>query len=252
MSVELQFTHGDHAATITLARPQALNALNQALLDDLANAFREADARGVRVIVLRGEGRAFSAGADRKDYPGYRAPEQHEGHTQQAINVGNRVAEAIMGTNAVTVAQVQGHAIGGGLVLAMCCDMRFAADEARLSLPELTLGLPLGWGGLYRLVQLVGTTRAWEILCTGRSLGGQEAVAIGLCSGAAPAAALAAMVDERVTQLLGIAPAALLLSKRQFRAMAATAALGMLSELDGPLLLGALRGPGAAGAFDLR
>ncbi|GAP38856.1 enoyl-CoA hydratase/isomerase family protein [Piscinibacter sakaiensis] len=252
MGVDLHFTHGGQAAAITLARPQARNALDTATLDALTAAFREADAAGARVIVLRGAGPAFCAGADRKAYPGYRLPEQDEAHTQQAIGIGNRVARAILGCNAVTVAQVQGAAIGGGLVLAMACDLRFAADDARLALPELTLGLPLGWGGLQRLVQLVGSTRAWEILASGRALGGQEAAAIGLCTGAAPAEALAARVDEQVERLLAIAPAALLLTKRQFRALAATAALGAIDELDGPLLLGALRQPGAADAFGLR
>lgn len=249
MSVELNYDDGGRSATVTLTRPEALNALDQAMLDEVAAAFGEADARGVRVIVLRGAGRSFCAGADRKAYPGYSAAETDEARAQQAINVGNRVSQAIMGTNAVTLAQVHGHAIGGGLVLAMCCDMRFAAEDARLSLPELSLGLPLGWGGLYRLVQLVGATRAWEILAGGAVLSGREAAAAGLCSMAVPADVLAERVAARVAGLLAIDPAALLVTKRQFRALAATAGLGALAELDGPLLLGSLRGAGATQAF---
>ena len=243
MSVDLSWNSAQTVATVTLNRPETRNAMTAEAMMEVAENFQVADAEGARIILLRGEGPTFCAGADRKDYPGFSSREENAGKSQNAIEIGVALKRAMTGTNALTIAQVQGHAVGGGLVMAMCCDMRFAAEDARLSLPELKLALPLGWGALYRLVELVGTTRAWSILAEFEELSGTQAVEAGLFSATVPAAELAANVQGRIENLLNIDPEALYLTKRQFRAIAARASIGNMDDLDGAILLGPLRGP---------
>ncbi|MBH1963027.1 MAG: enoyl-CoA hydratase/isomerase family protein [Comamonadaceae bacterium] len=250
MTVSLNFSHEGAVATVSLARPEARNALNYAMLEQVSDAFRVADSRGARIIVLRADGPSFCAGADRKAYPGFSSGESNEALAQHAINIGNRVTQTIASTNALTIAQVHGHAVGGGLVLAMCCDMRFTADDARLSLPELSLGLPLAWGALYRLIGMVGTTKAWDMLASMEILSGSEAAQIGLCSAAVPAAELPGLVSRKIEGFLKINPQALFLTKRQFRAISAKASFGNLEDLDGSLLLGPLRANTFDNAFE--
>ncbi|WP_415183192.1 enoyl-CoA hydratase/isomerase family protein [Phaeovulum sp.] len=242
MSIDLSWNTEGTVATVSLNRPEALNAMTYEALTEVAAAFQAADAKGARIIVLRGEGRSFCAGADRKKYPGFSSAEKDEGLAQHAIEVGIALKRALMGTNALTIAQLHGHVVGGGLVMGMCCDMRFVAEDAKLSLPELKLALPLGWGALYRLIELVGTTRAWAMLAEFEELSGAQSVQAGLCAAAFPADDLAGAVAARVAQLLTIDPEALFLTKRQFRAIAARASFGNIEDLDGALLLGPLRG----------
>lgn len=243
MNIELTWNDAQTVATVTLNRPEALNALTVQGMNDIARAIQQADARGARVILLRGAGRSFCAGADRRQYPGYSSTETNTGVSQSAIEIGVRLKRAVTQTNALTVAQIHGHALGGGLVLALFCDLRFAAEDAQLSLPELRLGLPLGWGALYRLVELVGTTRAWAMLTDCTAVSGRDGVDIGLISAAYAAAELEGKVHERVENLLQLDPEALFLTKRQFRSIAARASFGNIEELDGALLLGPLQGP---------
>lgn len=250
MSIDLTWSHDDQVAIVTLNRPEALNAMTAEALNNVARAFETADSEGARIILLRGAGRSFCAGADRKRYPGYRSTEENIGRAQSAIDVGVGLKRAMMGTNALTIAQIHGHVVGGGLVMAMCCDLRFAADDAKLSLPELKLALPLGWGALYRLIELVGTTRAWKLLVEFEVISGADAVDAGLITDASPAYDLAAMVNRRIEALLEIDPEALFLTKRQFRAISARASFGNIEDLDGVLLLGPLRGPKVREKFE--
>lgn len=249
MSIDLTFSHEGALATVSIVRPEARNALSYQMMEQVADAFRTADVRGARIILLRGEGGSFCAGADRKAYPGFSANQTDEALTQHAINVGNRVTQAIAQTNALTIAQIQGHAVGGGVVFAMCCDMRFAANDARLSLPELSLGLPLGWGALYRLVDMVGTSKAWDMLASLEVLSGSDAALAGLCNASVPVGELSDFVSRKIEAFLKINPQALFLTKRQFRAISAKASLGNLEDLDGALLLGPLRANSFNNAF---
>jgi enoyl-CoA hydratase/carnithine racemase len=243
MSIDLTWNDAGTVATVTLNRPEALNAMTAAALGEVGDAFQRADREGARIILLRGAGRSFCAGADRKQYPGFKSAEKDEGIAQHAIEVGIRLKRARVNVNALTIAQVHGHVVGGGLVMAMNCDMRFAAEDAKMSLPELKLALPLGWGALYRLIELVGTTRAWAMLAEFQELSGRQAVEAGLVSDAFAADQLAEKVQGRIENLLQIDPEALFLTKRQFRAIAARAAFGNIEDLDGAMLLGPLRGP---------
>ncbi|WP_458792930.1 enoyl-CoA hydratase/isomerase family protein [Yoonia sp. MH D7] len=249
MSIDLSWNDAGTVATVTLNRPEALNAMTGEALMQVADHFQQADADGARIILLRGEGRSFCAGADRKEYPGFKSSEENVGKAQNAIEIGIHMKRAMTGTNALTIAQVHGHVVGGGLVMAMCCDMRFAANDARMSLPELKLALPLGWGALYRLIELVGPTRAWSIMAEFEELSGTQAVEAGLFSAAMPADTLAANVQSRIENMLNIDAEALYLTKRQFRAIAARSSFGNMDDLDGAILLGPLRGPNVRQKF---
>lgn len=249
MSIDLIWNDANTVATVTLNRPEALNAMTSEALGQVGDAFQRADRQGARIILLRGAGRSFCAGADRKQYPGFKSCEKDEGVAQHAIEVGIRLKRAMTGVNALTIAQVHGHVVGGGLVMAMNCDMRFAADDAKMSLPELKLALPLGWGALYRLIELVGTTRAWAMLAEFEVLSGRRAVEVGLFSDSFRPDELEQKVQGRIENLLQIDPEALFLTKRQFRAIAARASLGNIEDLDGAMLLGPLRGPNVREKF---
>lgn len=240
--VEMQWSRDDQVATITIMRPKVRNALDFDTLEAVGQAFAAADAAGARVIVLRGDGPSFCAGADLRSYPGPHPDEADPVRAQSKINIGNQACNAVAATNAVTITVIQGHAIGGGLALALACDIRLVADDATLSLPELSLGLPLGWGGLYRIIAALGATGAWEMLTNGRVLTGGESVARGLCSQAGSARSLQPLLEDRLDRLLAIDAQTLILTKRQFRAVARCASTGDLEQLDGVLLMSALDG----------
>ncbi|WP_290857744.1 enoyl-CoA hydratase/isomerase family protein [Hamadaea sp.] len=168
-------------ATITLDRPEVLNAQTTATwesLRDIGSALR-AD---VRVVVLRGEGRAFSAGLDLAHAQANLGelaavpPDEAEariGRFQEAFSWLRR-------TDIVTIAAVQGHAVGAGFQLALACDFRVVADDARFAMKEVNLGLVPDLTGTKRLVDLVGYSRALELCATGRTVDAEEAVRIGL------------------------------------------------------------------------
>jgi enoyl-CoA hydratase/carnithine racemase len=249
MTLSITWNDPRSVATLTLDRPRVHNALDAETLDRLEESVLAADRAGARVIVLRGSGPSFCSGADRRNYPGYSRGEDREAVVQHAIRIGNRVCTALARTVALTVARLHGHVLGGGLALALACDVRLVADEAILGLPEVELAVPLGWGALYRLTAATGSTRAWEMLMGGRRLSGTEAVQWGLCGASVPEAGLDALLEHRIARALSLDARALMLTKAQFRAVAARASLGDLEQVDGPLLLASLTGSGAGAAF---
>ena len=147
-----------------LNRPQRLNALSLETLTELAAAARWFDEQeAVRVVVVGGHGRAFSAGADLDGFP-----VAADARVRQAADAGRLMAEALEAMRAVTVAAIQGWCVGGGLVLAAACDLRVATDTARFSIPEIDLGIPLAWGGIPRLVREIGPALTKELVITCR------------------------------------------------------------------------------------
>jgi enoyl-CoA hydratase/carnithine racemase len=165
----------DGVATITLTSAPA-NALSQALLDELRDAVGSPSVRGARVVVLgSGLPRFFAAGADLKlmatlDRGGFAA----------YLAVVRDVFDDIAALPQPTIAALGGMALGGGLELALACTLRVASRDARLGLPEVRLGLLPGAGGTQRLPGLIGRSRALDLLLTGRALGGEEALHLGL------------------------------------------------------------------------
>ena len=163
-----------------------MNALSSALLEELESELDALDHDGdVRAIVLRGAGeRAFVAGADIKEFPSLReAPS--EGSSARGIQrLGHRMDAA----HTPFVAAIRGFCLGGGLELAMCCDVRICADDATLGQPEIKLGLIPGGGGTQRLPRLVGHGRAMFLNLTGEFVDAETAYAWGLCERVVPAA----------------------------------------------------------------
>ncbi len=164
---------------LTLDQPDRLNPIGAVALRELAEAARWFDEQDVPVVVVGGAGRAFCAGFDLRELTA-RPPEHgdHPGALTPAL--GAAMAEAVSTMRALTVAAVQGPCVGGGFVLALCCDVRVAADDAWFSLPEAELGIPLAWSGVPRLVRELGPARANELILTCRRVPAAEAHAIGL------------------------------------------------------------------------
>jgi enoyl-CoA hydratase/carnithine racemase len=197
-------------ATITLARPEVLNAQTPLTWEALRSVGESLPGE-VRVVVVRGAGRAFSAGLDRRFFtaeevdgsPGLAGiaalPEEEADTTIAGFQAG---FSWLRDADRVTVAAVQGHAIGAGFQLALACDLRIVADDAQFCMAETSLGIVPDLGGTYLLVHAVGYARAVEICLSGRRVGAEEAVAAGLALRAVPVGELPAAVDALVASLL--------------------------------------------------
>ncbi len=183
-------------ATIRLNRPDALNALNLELLHEFSNAVSEVEAdQSVKALVIRGEGRAFCAGADLLFFDSLF---DDLAQLNPYIELLNRCFLQLEGLPIPTIAVVQGFALAGGLELVLACDMVVAAEDARLGDQHANFGLMPGGGSTQRLPRRVGMQRAMELLTTGRWLSGAEAVDWGLALRAVPADNL----DEELEGLL--------------------------------------------------
>lgn len=195
--------------TVVLNDPDRLNALGRGMLEGLIEAAHELSRhRDVAVVVIKGAGRVFTAGAD----IGVFAP----GHemTLPEADAGRRMADAIESIEAVTIAQIHGHCIGGGLVLAAACDLRVAATATVFAIPEVDLGIPLAWGGIPRLVREIGPALTKELVMTCRSFSAEEALAAGFLNRVVAAADLEGTVEELTTELLAKPLGPLLATKR--------------------------------------
>ncbi|NNG04858.1 MAG: enoyl-CoA hydratase [Inquilinus sp.] len=210
---------------ITLNRPKALNALNDALITELAQALDafEADS-DVGCVVLTGSEKAFAAGADIKEMAGKTFMEALSGNF---IDNWQRLAAA----RKPVVAAVAGYALGGGCEIAMMCDFIIAAENAKFGQPEITIGTIPGSGGTQRLTRLVGKSKAMEMCLTGRMMDAQEAERSGLVSRVVPTAELvdeALKVAERIADMSQ--PIVLMAKEAVNRAYESTLAEGILFE----------------------
>lgn len=171
---------------LEITRPQALNALNAAVLKDLNTALDEVDQMAARrelaVLVIRGSGdKAFVAGADIKEMQGLNADQ-----ARAFAEVGQKVFRRLEVLPVPVIAAIHGFALGGGLELALSCDFVYATQNAKLGLPEVTLGLIPGFGGTQRLARAVGVQKAREWIFTGQMVTAQEAQAAGLVNAVFP------------------------------------------------------------------
>lgn len=221
----LDVTRNGPLLTVTLDAPERHNAQVPSLWRALADLGVDLP-DDIRVVLFRGNGPSFSSGLERdmltsrgvEGEPRLIPREVYESH-----DLVDRIASYQKGftvwseCSAITVAAVQGRAIGAGLQLALACDLRVLADDARLSMPEATLGLVPDLGGTRSLVRAVGYSRALEICLTGRPLSAREAVSWGLASLAVPAAELDDAALDLVDTVLDIPPAAALELKRLLR-----------------------------------
>jgi len=196
-------------ARITLLNPP-LNVIDIPMMEELAHSLAELDSRPeVSVIVLRGEGKAFSAGVDVAAHTAEKVEEM--------LTRFHAAVRALLATKKTTVAKVHGHCLGGGAELAMVCDMAFTSESALWGFPEIKLGCypPVACTGL---AALVGQKRAAELILTGRTISGKESAEFGLATRAVPENELTNAVERCVGDLLSLSPAALAIAKKAFYA----------------------------------
>ncbi|MBX5443960.1 enoyl-CoA hydratase-related protein [Sphaerobacter sp.] len=199
-----------HVATLTLNRPDVLNAFNteqlEALRDALAGVTRDPE---VRAIIITGAGdRAFAAGADIAEM-------RDKGPSQALIfaRLGQSVCSMLENAPQPTIAAINGFALGGGCELALACDIRICSENAQLGQPEVTLGIPPGWGGTQRLARVIGRAAAKELILTGRRIGAEEALRLGLVSAVYPAEELMPRARELAERIAANAPVAVYYAK---------------------------------------
>ena len=209
----LTLTVDDRLALVAISRPEVRNALSRTVITELLatlDELRERDDVGLVAFTGAGE-KAFVAGADI-------AQLRHSDLATGLAGEMQRAFDAIEAFEKPTVAAVNGFALGGGCELAMACDIRIAAENARFGLPETTLAVLPGAGGTQRLARLVGTGRAIEMILTGRFVDAAEAHAIGLVTSVVPADGLPAELRRVADQVLAKGPLAVRLAKLVVRA----------------------------------
>jgi enoyl-CoA hydratase/carnithine racemase len=196
---------------VTLCRPHVLNAQTPAMWDALRQLGRDLPG-DIRVVVVRGEGRAFSAGLDlgavrspdsTVDNAGFAGIAARDEQAAQATIAGYQEAFSwLRRPDLVSIAAVQGHSIGAGFQLALACDLRVLTENAQFTMAEVSLGLVPDLGGTKRLVELVGYARAMELCITGRRVPSAEALRIGLATSVVPDDGLDKAVGELTAQIL--------------------------------------------------
>lgn len=218
----LTVTYDDRVARLTLSRPAKLNALDDGVRRALAEQLRELEDRpDVSVVVLAGDGRAFSAGADLTStaYPpveGDWATRRHRtGTWQRVLEQFDRIPQA-------TVARLHGHVIGGAALLAAACDIRVAADDTVVRIPELAIGIPLTWAGIPLLVREIGLPLTRDWVMTGRPVDADELHRSGFAQRVAARDDLDRAVDECVGQLLRMPPGPLAMTRAMTSAIGRT------------------------------
>jgi enoyl-CoA hydratase/carnithine racemase len=205
----ITFEVRDQIAWITLNRPESMNAINRQMTSELVDVCRQAeDDSAVRVAIFTGAGeRAFSAGMDLKERAGnaFSFLERRQHKVTAPIRTQ---ARAVAAMTKPTIAGIRGYCVGGGLELALGCDLRVAADDAKLGLTEVRRGLIPGAGGTQRLARAVGAAKALEMCLTGENVSGGEAQRLGLVNIAVPAADVLNTAEELARRILKGAPMA--------------------------------------------
>src|SRR3989442_2322691 len=204
----------DRLAIVTINRPDALNALNAAVLRELSMAIEQLSmAQDVGAIILTGAGdRAFVAGADIKEMANLTALEM-----QRFSEIGRRLGDTMAACNKPIIAAINGLALGGGCELALACDIRIASDRAKLGQPEVNIGIIPGFGGSQRLPRLVGLGWASEMIYTGDSIDAATAERIGLVNRVVPADRPLEETKALAHKILQKRPAAIALAKGRLR-----------------------------------
>ena len=212
---DLKLCFDQGLAVIILSRPKQLNALNQSLLEQLDKAIDKIEAdEEQRVLLITGSGeKAFAAGAD--------ISELRNLSTEQGKRLsrrGQRLFERLEKSRLFVIAGINGFALGGGLELAMACDMRVMSHRAMVGLPEVSLGIIPGYGGTQRLTRLVGPAHALELIASGRKIDSHHAWRIGLVNHVVPAEKLSETCRGIALEILENAPLSIAAAKRSVRA----------------------------------
>ena len=227
-------------AALVLNRPDRLNALSRELLSELIAACRWFDQHhDIKVLVVRGAGRAFSAGFDLNDF-GRRSEDMS---VRDSADLGRLAADALTDVRQLTIASIHGHCVGGGVVLAAACDLRVAADDTRFSIPEVDLGIPLAWGGIPRLARELGPAVTKELVLTCRPFDADEAHALRFVNTVVPREQLEATVDALAARLAQQPGFALRSTKQHVNAVMEEIAGTGRSASDADTLTAALSDP---------
>ncbi len=191
---------------ITINRPDKLNALNFKTLDEIKEAIEGAyDNREVKAVIITGEGeKAFVAGADISEFK-----QLNEINSRKISEKGQDIFNLIEKCPKPIIAAVNGFALGGGCELALACHMRIASDNAKLGLPEVTLGILPGYGGTQRLTLLVGKGKAFELIMTGDMITAEHALQIGLVNYVVPQSELISKCEAILSKIIQRAPIAI-------------------------------------------
>ena len=201
----IELSVADRIATVTINRPDKLNALNVAVFDDLTRVVDELrDRAEIGGVIFTGAGRAFVAGADISELESLGAPQ-----AKALAQRGQQVFSRLETLPKPVIAAINGFALGGGCELAMACHVRIASDAAKFGQPEVKLGLVPGYGGTQRLPRLVGKGRALQLLMTGEIIDAAEAYRIGLVNKVVPGAELMKTAQDMMKAMLANAPLAL-------------------------------------------
>ncbi|PSL06118.1 enoyl-CoA hydratase [Haloactinopolyspora alba] len=205
----------DDVCWITLERSERLNALDPPMLSGLADALDGVADTGARAVVISGAGeRAFCAGADVRVLA-----ETPPEDVLRSNLTGHDVFDRIQRLPVPVVAAISGVALGGGLELALACDVRVAAEHSRLGLPEVSMGVIPGWGGTWRLAEAVGAARARELILTGRLVDAEEAARLGMVHDVVPGERLVPAVTELAVTFASRSAPALAAAKRALAAV---------------------------------
>ena len=205
-------------ATITLSRPEKLNAFTGTMREDLLAALRTCDEdETVRAVVITGAGRAFCAGGD-VEYMATLQKSNDIAAFRKLLDAGRDVVLQLVSMEKPVIASINGVAAGAGCNLALACDYRIASDEAKLAETFVRIGLHPDWGGTWLLPRLVGRGRAMEILMSGRMVGAAEALVIGMVDRVVPAADLAGETEKLARSIADGPPLAIAAIKRALNA----------------------------------
>jgi enoyl-CoA hydratase len=199
----------DQIARVTFNRPESMNAMNRQMMQELIEACRQVEQdNNIRAAIFTGAGeRAFSAGMDLKERAGgeFSFIERRQQKVAATIHSQTRAVAAV---TKPTIAAIRGYCVGGGLELALACDMRIAAEDAKLGLTEVRRGIIPGSGGTQRLTRAVGTTKALEMCLTGDTVSGSEAYRLGLVNASVPAGDVIKTAEDLAARILKGAPMA--------------------------------------------
>lgn len=246
---------GPAVGRLNLNRPAKLNPLSTEMMEEIIVAARWFDTiASLKVVVVTGAGRVFSAGADTGSFgagagAGASAGDGGGGAGagattgREAADTGRRMADAVEAMRAVTVARIQGWCVGGGVVLAAACDLRVASEDTQFSIPEVDLGIPLAWGGIPRLVREIGPALTKELVMTCRSFDAIEALRVGFLNRVVANERLDAEIDALVATLASKASYALLSTKRHVNAVTSQMVGLDRSWMDADTLVAGLRDP---------
>ena len=200
----------EEVALITINRPNVLNALNKDTLNELCKTCAQLNAdQGVKVIIITGNGKAFVAGADISEMRDY-TPEQ----AREFTALGHMTMDSIQNAGKPVIAAVNGYALGGGLELALACDIILASETALLGVPEVNLGIIQGFGGTQRLPRLIGKSLAKELIFTGDAVTAKRAYEMGVVNRVFPPDDLLSEAKKMALKIAQKGPIALRLAKR--------------------------------------